>query len=315
MFGLIKKTINPVPKEQLEMQVEQLTAGDEGQVVDKPINEGTIIDRIKAAMPFFKASLNPGVGLYLFDQNQAVWCEDSVKGAIFRLGDKIIPGSVPEQVLSTGQPVTKTYTDERFATPYIMAGVPVTDEHGNVRGVFIRVRFEQSTEFIREALEPLQQIVTGISEKITDVSANSQQLSAAVQNISNYSAEVASTSKEISNVIGLINDIASKTHILGINATIEAAHAGEHGRGFSVVAGEIQKMSNKTKEATATTGKRLQDIQNRIQNLSQELAQMSGALQNLTEVIMDTNQMINNYEKAVVVAIEQLEQKMQTLFK
>ncbi|MBF7083742.1 hypothetical protein IT084_12240 [Desulfallas sp. Bu1-1] len=44
---------------------------------------------------------------------------------------------------------------------------------------------------------------------------------------------------EISNVIGLINDIASKTHILGINATIEAAHAGEHGRGFSVVAGEV----------------------------------------------------------------------------
>ena len=311
MFGLIKKTINPVPGEQNE----QLTVGDEGQAMDKLINEETIIDRIKAAMPFFKTSLNPGVGLYLFDQNQVVWCEDSVKGAIFGLGDKIIPGSVPDQVLSTGQPVTKTYTDDRFATPYIMAGVPVIGERGDIRGIFIRIRYEQSTEIIREALEPLQQIVTGISEKITDVSANSRQLSAIVQNISNYSAEVASTSNEISNVTGLINDIASKTTILGINATIEAAHAGEHGRGFSVVAGEIQKMSDKTKEATANTGKRLQDIQNRIQNLSQELAQMSGALQNLTDVIMDTNQMINNYEKAVVVANGNLEQKMQTLFK
>lgn len=317
MFSWPKKKMLPAQKNQIMVEPNAASGLTDSNTVsaDRSNGTGNIIEYIKKAMPFFKASLNPGVGLYLFDRNEVVWCEDSAKGALFNQGDKIMPGSVPDQVLSSGQPVTETYQDERFSTPYIVAGVPVTDAHGNIQGVFIRVRFEQSTAFIQEALQPLQEIVAGISEKVTNVSANSQQLTAILHNISNYAAEVASSSDEISSATELINDIANKTHIIGINATIEAVHAGERGKGFSVVAKEIQKMSGKTQEATATTGKQLEDIQNRIKNLSQELSQMSGALQNLSETIMETNEMINHYESAVDVAIGKLEQKMQTLFK
>lgn len=59
---------------------------------------------------------------------------------------------------------------------------------------------------------------------------------------------------------------------------IQAAHAGEHGRGFMVVAEEIRKMSEKTKEATKTTSKQLDEVQERIVKLSEELSQMSGAI-------------------------------------
>jgi len=49
---------------------------------------------------------------------------------------------------------------------YIFQGVPVTDENGGVRGVFMRVRFIQSTAFIREAFQLLQDVVLAISEKV-----------------------------------------------------------------------------------------------------------------------------------------------------
>ncbi|MGQ9824747.1 MAG: methyl-accepting chemotaxis protein [Desulfotomaculales bacterium] len=126
---------------------------------------------------------------------------------------------------------------------------------------------------------------------------------------------MARAGKEISSVTNLVSDIAGSTHLLGLNAAIQAAHAGEHGRGFMVVAEEIRKMSEKTKEATKTTSKQLDEVQERIVKLSEELSQMSGAIQNLTENIVAINEMIYSYEKEVAVAVSRLEEKMQTLFK
>jgi len=68
-------------------------------------------------------------------------------------------------------------------------------------------------------------------------------------------------SQEISGVVGLINTIAERTHILALNASMHAASAGEAGRGFAVVADEVQRLAENARQATAQIATMVQNIQ------------------------------------------------------
>ncbi|WP_390586939.1 methyl-accepting chemotaxis protein [Paenibacillus illinoisensis] len=127
---------------------------------------------------------------------------------------------------------------------------------------------------------------------IQQIAAHSEELSATSEEILRNSKQAAENSVSVTKVTNVIREVSEQTNLLGLNAMIEAARVGDLGSGFGVVASEVRKLSDHTKQAASDIETSLGSVQDSMKHMELEIGQITTATVDQAQLVSEFMQSI-----------------------
>jgi len=234
------------------------------------LSEDNVLDQLVEIAPIIQGMLPMDCMIGISDKEKYIYYIPSSEIDLGDLAGKPVPeGGGMYKAITTGEVTEVVLDKEVYGVSFKSRSIPLKDKKGDVIGaIFIGLGLkgkDEANQIAQLVVSSTQQT----SATIEELASSAQQLANSQDILKIQVEEIIAQVKKTDTILGFINEVANTSNLLGLNAAIEAARAGEYGKGFSVVADEIRKMSVKSAQSV----KEIKDILATINNNAMTMAE------------------------------------------
>lgn len=261
------------------------------------ISENKLMESFYNLIPYFEHFLGDDLIFTISNTEKFLLVKDNDKLKMAsKTGDIIPKGCAADVCLQQKENVYVMVPENVFGVPLKTMAVPVFVDNKIEGTIVIGMSMEKKNKMSNMA-KTVSESLSQMSLNTVDMASRFQEISETNSSIEEFIHKTTEYSKKTDEVLSFVEAIAKQTNLLGLNAAIESARAGEYGKGFSVVSNEIRKLSQSTKESVEQINLILKNIQNSISEIEARFNNSNGLLENQTaglEEISATIQELNS---------------------
>lgn len=224
----------------------------------------------------------------------------------FELGKPFPEGNTPSLAMKSGEIMVREVSEQVYGIPFKSYAIPLRED-GEIVGCLMLAKSITVIKNSKKAISDLSEEVGEITGVINGITSDVQKSSENTYEVNKLIDELLLETEKMNSILATINKLSNSTKILGLNASIESARAGEAGRGFSVVAQEIGRLSANTNQAAleitqmlASIEGQLQAIGSKSQETTDNFMQQAASLQEIAASMDNLNanvKVIDDYMK------------------
>jgi methyl-accepting chemotaxis protein len=258
----------------------------------------TMLDHLLKVAPFISQCTPTDMGVAICDREK--WISYIAAKSLdlkIKVGDPVLLGSAAYESMQKRKRVVMEVDASLYGMAYIAVGLPIFGDNGELLGAIVCSENSQSRLTLLNISKDIQGYLHNLQGPIQEIAAEAQELSATSQELRSVTEDATVKVESTAGILDTVKQIAKRTNLIGLNASIEAARVGEYGKGFNVVANEVRNLSQMSNASTVEIGNIVNSIKEAIISIDSATQMVSEVSQSQAGKLTGINTVLDEFDK------------------